>query len=121
MQGRFQFGAQLDVRADEAGKHRAQVADEGVEIEHARRQQLLATEGEKLAGQGGRPVGGLLHFHYLGVVRVVLLQTEEEQFGVAGDDAQQVVEIVGDATGQPAHRLHLLRLPQIRLQADAAR
>ena len=33
-----------------------------------------------------------------------------EQLQVAGDDEQQIVEVVGDAAGQLANRLHLLRL-----------
>ena len=35
-----------------------------------------------------------------------------EQLQVAGDHLQQVVEVVGDAAGQLAHRLHLLGLAQ---------
>jgi hypothetical protein len=34
----------------------------------------------------------------------------EEQLGIADDHAQRVVEVVGDAAGQPAHRVHLLGL-----------
>ena len=35
---------------------------------------------------------------------------------VAADRGQQVVEVVGDAAGQRAHRLHLLRLPELGLE-----
>ena len=43
----------------------------------------------------------------------------EQHVAVAGDDGEQVVEIVGHAAGQPAHRLHLLRLAELLLQAGA--
>ena len=35
---------------------------------------------------------------------------------VADDAGQDVVEVVGDAAGQLADRLHLLRLPQLGLE-----
>ena len=38
-----------------------------------------------------------------------------EQLQVAGDDQQQIVEVVGDAAGELADRLHLLRLRQAPL------
>ena len=37
----------------------------------------------------------------------------------SGDDRQHVVEVVGDAAGELAHRLHLLRLPELRLDLFA--
>ena len=40
-----------------------------------------------------------------------------QQRGVAVDDGEQVVEVVGDAAGQPADRFHLLRLAKMRLRA----
>ena len=39
----------------------------------------------------------------------------------AGDDGQDVVEVVGDAAGQLADRLHLLRLAELRLRGAASR
>ena len=42
-----------------------------------------------------------------------------EQLPVAHDHHEQVVEVVGDAAGEPAHRLHLLRLAELVLQAAA--
>ena len=39
----------------------------------------------------------------------------------AGDGGEEVVEVVGDAAREPSHRLHLLRLPQARLERQALR
>src|SRR5205814_2134466 len=36
---------------------------------------------------------------------------------VPHDRSEDIVEVMGDAAGQCPHRLHLLRLPQLRLQA----
>ena len=41
------------------------------------------------------------------------------QRDVAHDAGQDIVEVVGDAAGQVADRLHFLRLPQLRLEAFA--
>ena len=38
------------------------------------------------------------------------------ELGVAGDDGQQVVEVVRHAAGEPADRLHLHRLRQLFLR-----
>jgi hypothetical protein len=40
----------------------------------------------------------------------------EEEFDVAVDHRQQVVEVVGDAAGQPSHGFHLLRVTQLRFE-----
>ena len=41
----------------------------------------------------------------------------DQELAVAGDRREQVVEVVGDAAGEPADRLHLLRLAELRLDA----
>ena len=43
----------------------------------------------------------------------------EQRFGVAADHGEQVVEVVGDAAGQPPDRLQLLRLTQLLLEVPA--
>ena len=47
---------------------------------------------------------------------VVGRQVVEHHLAVAEDRAQQIVEVVGDAAGQPAHRFHLLRLAELLLR-----
>ena len=42
-----------------------------------------------------------------------------DRFEVADDDGEQVVEVVRDAAGELADRLHLLRLPQLLLDRAA--
>jgi len=48
--------------------------------------------------------------------RVLLRQLHQHQIGRAHDAHQDVVEVVGDAAGEPADRLELLRLAQLFLQ-----
>ena len=47
---------------------------------------------------------------------VVRRQVVEHHLAVAEDRAQQIVEVVGDAAGQPAHRFHLLGLAELLLR-----
>ena len=82
---------------------------------------LLAAERQQLARQRRGALAGALHVGQRPVDRdrpgshVV-----QHRLGVAEDDRQQVVEVVRHAAGQPADRLHLLRLPQLLLEAGAA-
>src|SRR5947208_1853817 len=41
---------------------------------------------------------------------VLTADAREHELRAAGDHGQEVVEVVGDASGEPADRLHLLRL-----------
>ena len=75
---------------------------------------LLPAEGEELAGEAGGALRGLqdlLELAPLGLARVA-----HQELGVPQDDAQRVVEVVGDAAGQASDRLHLLGLQELRLQ-----
>jgi hypothetical protein len=51
------------------------------------------------------------------VVRVVVVH--QQHFAIPADDRQQVVEVVRHASSQLPDRLHLLRLPQLRVHAYA--
>ena len=42
----------------------------------------------------------------------------EREFGVARDNGQQIVEVMRDASGQAADRVHFLRLQQLRLEPE---
>ena len=42
---------------------------------------------------------------------------EEREVGVAANDLEQVVEVVGDATREQANSLELLRFPQLLFES----
>ena len=84
-----------------------------VEVDHRRLQRLLAREGEQPARQLGAAQRAVQRFlDDLALPRVGLLHRDVE---IADDDAEQVVEVVRDAAGQLADRLHLHRLAQLLL------
>ena len=67
---------------------------------------------DELGGAAHRPphlVEVLLH-------RVRRSEIHRGELEVPADRREQIVEVVGDAAGERAHRLHLLRLPELRLE-----
>ncbi len=79
---------------------------------------LPMTESEDLAHQVARALGCAAHLRQ-GLHCPVSLPLHDvlgRKLGIAEDRTEHVVEIVGDATGQRADRLDLLRLPQVRLE-----
>ena len=78
-----------------------------------------------MLGELGGPAGAL-HRRIAGAPHAVCggpgrlrLELPAEEVEPADDQGQQVVEVVRDAAGQLAHRLHLLRLPERLLGAQA--
>ena len=82
---------------------------------------LLAAEGEDLAHEPAGALGRAADLadalaHRGGVPRVEL-----GELGVAVDDRDEVVEVVGDATGHPADGLHPLALTHLGFEAPGVR
>ena len=69
-------------------------------------QHLPAAEGEQLAGQDRRPLGGGRDLPSA-PARELGSSRFEQLFRVAADHGEQVVEVVGDAAGEAADRLQL--------------
>ena len=97
----------------EIGNERADIGRFGVE-------RLPAAEREQLGGQLGALLQRVLRLpQHLALIRVAEAPLNHLQ--VAGDHGQKIIEIVSDAAGQLADRLHLLRLPELRLHLVAGR
>ena len=82
---------------------------------------VAPAEGEELPGEIRGALGG---FH--DVLQALAVRGAEpvrrrqharieQQRAIHLDHRQHVIEIMRDAAGQPAHRLHLLRLPELLL------
>ena len=107
---RVQRGHQLDVLPDQAPDDGLEVAHHVVQAQDLGLEHLLAAEGEQLSRQRGRSVRALLDQLDVGAARMLTADALEHELRAAGDHGQEVVEVVGDASGEPADRLHLLRL-----------
>src|SRR5437867_7534072 len=116
-------GGQLRLEADpgvERAAHELQgLGDDAAEIDGDALAALAAAIREDLVDQAARPVR-----RGENVLRIALEWRAcggllDEHFGVAQDAAEDVVEVVRDAAGEAADRLHLLRLPEPLLEPRA--
>ncbi len=101
-----------DRAADGARRHLGEGVEAQVEVDHLGLERLAAAEGEQVAGQRGGAVGGVDDRFEIAARRCSLRSARRQQFGRAADHGHQIVEIVGDAAGQLADRLQLLRLEE---------
>ena len=112
---------QLDVLADQPAQQVRQLGQHVGDVEDARLQGLLAREGQQLAHEVGGAVGVLLDLHDVGERLVARPVAQQQQIAEADHRGQQVVEVVGDAAGQLADRLHLLATARTGPRGSSAR
>ena len=100
-------------------KPREQHRDVGerlVEVDHLRAKRLPPRERQQLPHEAGRAVGVLLDVHDVLEGRIGRPVVGEKQVGEADDRGQHVVEVVRDAAGELADRLHLLALRELQFE-----
>ena len=105
-----------DVAAQRAFDHRPHVPDAGIQIDDRRAEMLAAGKRQQLTGQAFAALGRRLD--RLDGPRQFRIEQPLEGLGVAADDHQQIVEVVGDAAGQFADRLHFLRHGELFARLD---
>ena len=88
---------ELDVVAEQRLKHAGHVPDELVQIDRRGRRRRPAASGEDLLGQGRAPLGGPLDGFRVTPQRIVRAKAPQHHFRIAGDDREQIVEVVRDA------------------------
>jgi len=110
---------QADFFADEASEEVFDSPDGLIEIEDDGFDSLSASEGEELSGEGGGAVSGILDGFetFLGGGRHPGLG--QEHVGVARDDGEEVVEVVGDSSGEESDGFHFLGVLELFLEVAA--
>jgi hypothetical protein len=73
-------------------------------------------DGEQLLGERGGLAAGDPDGIDVGIGGVTLAEPAGQQLAVADDHGEQVVEVVGHATGEAAECLHALLLLQLALE-----
>ncbi len=111
-----QQGFDRDVLADHAAQHLQGLSEDGIEIDDARLEDLLAREGEELPGELSGALGGDTDLIEVPAQRIVGGERLERQLTEAGDRGEEIVEVVRDPTGEPSDGLHPLPLAQLRLE-----
>ncbi len=104
----FQF--QFDAFAQQPPQHEREFAHNIAQNENARLQGLLAREGEQLSHQGCGAQCVLMDLVDFLERWIGRLMAHEQEFAVADDDGQEIVEVVRHAARELPHGLHLLRL-----------
>ena len=107
------FVDDLNLGTDQPLQHVLHARDDLIERNRLLRDHLLAAERQQLARQPRRTVGRLQDLFGIRAPRVVFVDALQEDFRVAVNRHQQVVEIVRDTAGEPADRFHFLRLAQL--------
>jgi hypothetical protein len=111
---------QLDVLADGPAQELVEVAQGGVQVEYLRVGDLAVTEDQELAGERRSPLARAADLGEVLLLRARLGQLLGDERGVVEDDREQVVEVVGEAAREPAHRLQALGLVECRLELALA-
>ncbi len=108
--------ADVDILADGTAQDALDVGPHRPPRPGAGRQHLLAAECQELTHQHPCPVGGGMHLDEALAAPFVMTRFSEDQLDVAQHRRQQVVEVVGDASRQPAYALQLLCLAELLLE-----
>ena len=116
-----QPGAQLHILPEKPPQQLVHVGDHLVGIQRRRGDDLLAAEGQELAGEVRRPQRGLPDLLEFFARWNTWCQAVQHEVGGAEDGREQVVEVVGHSPREPADRLHLLRLVELLFQLLALR
>jgi len=104
---------QFHVFADHHGEKRFCLVHQFIQVKQLGFDLLFSAEGQEVPGESGSPFrreGDISNVEAQGIVQVhVFLQ----QMGVAEDRGENIVEFVGNASGQLADRFHFLSLEQL--------
>ena len=79
---------------------------------------VLPARDEELPGQASRSTRRLLHLGHVLLQLTFRVDGIGEELGIGEDGLEQIVEIVGDPTGQLSHCLETVCLPQALLDRD---
>ena len=106
----------FDILGHQAFQQFPEVVDEGVDIQYFRLQRLLPAERKHLPRERSGAVRGFANLLAAHHRRIAGGRAVDNQFAVALDDRQQVVEIVSHAAGQAPQRFHFLRLAKLTFE-----
>ena len=115
-------GVNTNVHAEQLLEHAVERSDDRVEVDRLRRfEHRAAAEDQELPRERRGPAADFEHLVQIvlqvRIHRLVVADLLERQLGVADEGGEEVVEVVRDAAGQPAERVHLLGLPKLIFQA----
>ncbi len=105
---------QADFFADQTPQHLEHPGHGLIQIDFPGHDGLFAGKPQQFAGHLGGALGRIRNLKQVFVNRLTGTGLVERHLGVAKNDAEHVVEIVGHSSGQPTDGLHLLGLKELR-------
>ena len=114
-----QIKPQRDARPQRALEQIAHALDQRAQIDRHRAQILLARERQQALGQRSAALGALQRAIDQPMQARIVGQALAQQIEITHHRHQQIVEVMRDAAGELADRLHLLCLPQLLLRLFA--
>ncbi len=97
--------------ADQPRDHGLQFVHGLYQVNDAALEDLLSAERQQLPGQARRALRRRPDLGGIAARQLVRGQLLDQEFAEAQDHGEQIVEVVGDAAGEPSDRFHALRLP----------
>ncbi len=110
------YDVQPHVLPDHTVDQLPRVRQQDAQVDDPRRDHLLPAEAEELLHERGGAVPGASDLVRVVAPGVVRSELRGQKVRISYDGGQEVVEVVGDAAGQPAHGLELLRVAKLFLQ-----
>ena len=108
-------GLQFDALAQCSAQQIGQVMQHAGEVDGARCQRLASRKGQELSGQPRTALDSRNRALQARRYARIRCDVAGHQIQIGADDLQQIVEIVGNAAGELANGLHLLRLAERHL------
>ena len=112
MRGFWQQDLDGDRRADGRSDDLVKATQSRADVEDFGLQRLPACERQKLPGEGRRAPGRIRDRLSVAQSPFIIEGWPQQEIRRSADHGQQIIEVMGDAPGQAADRLHLLRLDQ---------
>src|SRR5271166_1750777 len=120
MRGSDHLDPKRDRFAQRPPQEIGEIGDERADVGRFRIERLASTEGEDLIREF-RAVLRRVERLFDMLALDGIAETRTEHFEIGDDRRQDIIEIVSDAAGELADRLHLLRLPELLLHLLPAR
>ena len=105
-------GSHFHVFANQAAEHFFEILHQRVEVEDLWLENLAPAEGQKLAGERSGAIGGVINAGET-AAEFMAGGAIQQEFAVAANYGEEVIEVVRDTSGEAADGFHFLRLAKL--------
>src|SRR5450755_828634 len=113
LQIRVEYSGYLDVLTNQTAQHLVDLREDMIQAEHSGLQNLLAAKGQKLAGERRSVLPRFENFPQAPSRHFSESRIFQEYLAVPVDDAEKIVEIVRNSSGELTNGFHFQRLTKL--------